>query len=94
MVAVGAVVLNRVKHKEFPNSIEMVIYQPKQFSSVSDGQFELEPNNMAFDAAVEAIKGNDPTNGCLYFYNPLIATATWSFQRKTEHTIGNHTFTK
>ncbi len=94
MVAVGAVILNRVHSPSFPNSIKKVIYQPRQFSSVADGQFELEPNDLAFTAAIEAIMGHDPTNGCLYFYNPSIATAAWSFQRRPETTIGNHIFTK
>ncbi|MBM7615239.1 N-acetylmuramoyl-L-alanine amidase [Alkaliphilus hydrothermalis] len=94
MVAVGAVVLNRVRDSHFPDTIEGVINQPKQFSSVADGQFDLEPDSLSYDAAYEAIEGNDPTNGCLYFYNPNIATVAWSFQRETEIVIGNHHFTK
>ncbi|GAB6086571.1 cell wall hydrolase [Alkaliphilus crotonatoxidans] len=94
MVAVGAVVLNRVESPGFPNSIEKVIYQPNQFSSLYDGQFELEPDDVAFSAAAKAIMGHDPTDGCLYFYNPSIATAAWSFQRQPETKIGNHVFTK
>jgi len=94
MVAVGAVVLNRVENSDFPDTIEEVIHQPKQFSSVADGQFQLEPDSLSYEAAYEAFKGNDPTNGCLYFYNPDIATVAWSFQRETEVVIGNHIFTK
>ncbi len=94
MVAVGAVVLNRVEDQQFPNTIEEVILQPRQFSSVNDGQFNLEPNKTALEAAYIALIGMDPTNGCLYFYNPTIATVAWSFKRKTEVVIGNHSFTK
>ncbi len=94
MVAVGAVVLNRVKDSYFPNTIEEVILQPRQFSSVYDGQYQLEPDPLSFDAAYEVLKGEDPTGGCLYFYNPDIATATWSFKRETKVVIGNHRFTK
>lgn len=94
MVAVGAVVLNRVAHEEFPDTIQEVIYQPRQFSSVDDGQFFLEPDEVSYRAAFLALQGIDPTDGCLFFYNPAIATARWSFQRKTDHTIGNHRFTR
>lgn len=94
MVAVGAVVLNRVEDQNFPNTVEEVIHQPRQFSSVADGQFNLEPDSLAYEAALRAIQGYDPTNGCLFFYNPAIATVAWSFQRETEVVIGNHIFTK
>ncbi|KAB3530261.1 cell wall hydrolase [Alkaliphilus serpentinus] len=94
MIAVGAVVLNRVGSGEFPNRIEEVILQPKQFSSVDDGQFQLEPNEVAYKAAFKALMGNDPTKGCLFFYNPQIATAGWSFNRETVVVIGDHHFTK
>ncbi|WP_243141138.1 cell wall hydrolase [Alkaliphilus pronyensis] len=94
MVAIGAVILNRVEDDSFPSTIEEVIFQPNQFCSVKDGQFHLEPSRLAYDAAFRAIMGNDPTNGCLFFYNPQIATAVWSFQRPVEAVIGNHRFTK
>lgn len=93
-IAVGAVVLNRVKDERFPDTIEEVILQPKQFSSVDDGQFMLEPDENSYKAAFECVLGKDPTDGCVFFYNPDIATAKWSFQRKTEIVIGRHHFTK
>ncbi|SCY66777.1 Cell Wall Hydrolase [Alkaliphilus peptidifermentans DSM 18978] len=94
MIAIGAVILNRVADENFPNTVEGVILQPNQFCSVRDGQFDLEPNESAYEAAYQAILGVDPTNGSLFFYNPDIATAVWSFQRPIEAVIGNHRFTK
>ncbi len=93
-IAVGAVVLNRVEDERFPDSIEAVILQPRQFSSVADGQFTLEPDESCYNAAYHCIMGNDPTNGCVFFYNPAIATVKWSFQRETEIIIGGHHFTR
>jgi len=81
-VAVGAVVLNRVKSKDFPNTLEGVIYQKRQFSCIDDGQFDLPipENSSVYDAAREALEGKDPTNGCVYFYNPEISTSRWIFE--------------
>lgn len=81
-VAVGAIVLNRVKSKGFPNTLEGVIYQKRQFSCIDDGQFDLPipENSSVYDAAREALEGNDPTNGCTYFYNPKISTSRWIFE--------------
>lgn len=92
-IAVGAVVLNRVQDNRFPNSIQEVILQPRQFSSVDDGQFKLEPDENSLNAAYQCIMGSDPTEGCVFFYNPDIATAQWSFQRETKVVIGKHHFT-
>lgn len=92
-VGVGAVVLNRVQSEQFPDSITEVIHQPGQFSSLDDGQFNLQPNETAYRAAVAALNGADPTTGALYFYNPVIAKAAWSKKRMTKITIGNHAFT-
>ncbi|MBR1868199.1 MAG: spore cortex-lytic enzyme [Clostridia bacterium] len=91
-VAVGAVVLNRVKSSSFPNTISGVIYQPYAFTCVSDGQINMTPNASALNAARDAMNGYDPTSGCLYYYNPAIATSKWIFSRKTMITIGNHVF--
>ena len=92
-VAVGAVVLNRLIHPSFPKSIEKVIREPDAFTSVTDGQFRLPPGNGALRAAREALEGWDPTHGALYFYNPVQATAKWSFSRPRVRTIGHHVFT-
>lgn len=91
-VAVGAVVLNRVRSSSFPNTISAVIYQPYAFTCVNDGQINLSPNATAMSAAKDAMNGWDPSYGSLYYYNPAIATSKWIFSRKTVVTIGRHVF--
>ena len=91
-VAVGAVILNRVKSPSFPNTISGVVYQPYAFTAVIDGQINLAPNETAKRAARDAINGWDPSCGALYYYNPAIATSSWIFTRTTVATIGNHVF--
>ncbi|WP_322904743.1 cell wall hydrolase [Paenibacillus sp. SGZ-1009] len=92
-VAVGAVVLNRVQSNEFPNTIWDVVMQPGQFTAVADGQYYLKPNQTAYNAAKQALRGVDPTNGALYYYNPRIATSEWSMRRPAVITLGQHIFT-
>lgn len=91
-VAVGAVILNRVRSSAFPNTIAGVIYQKGAFTAVADGQINLEPDKTALNAANDAVNGWDPTYGCIYYYNPAIATSSWIFSRKTVTTIGKHVF--
>ena len=91
-VAVGAVILNRVKSPSFPNTVSGVLYQKGAFTAVSDGQFNLEPTETAYRAAKDALNGWDPTYGCLYYYNPAVATSSWIFSRQTVTTIGKHVF--
>lgn len=91
-VAVGAVVLNRVKSSSFPNTISGVIYQPYAFTCVQDGQINLSPNQTAMNAAKDAMNGWDPSYGSLYYYNPAIATSKWIFSRPTTVVIGRHVF--
>lgn len=91
-VAVAAVVLNRVKSSKFPNTISGVIYQPYAFTAVDDGQINLTPNETAKSAARDAMNGWDPTNGCLYYYNPATATSSWIWSRTIVTTIGRHNF--
>lgn len=91
-VAVAAVILNRVKDPNFPNTISGVIYQPWAFTAVNDGQINLEPNDSAYRAANDAMNGWDPTYGCIYYYNPETATSKWIFSRQTVVTIGKHVF--
>lgn len=94
-VAVGAVIINRVLHPDFPDTFRDVIYQPGQFSAVDDGQINLTPNNTAFEAANTALKGEDPTMGSLYYYNPKTAAHQWWFEtRRSTVTIGDHAFAK
>ena len=93
-VAVGAVILNRVKSPKFPNTIAGVIYQNNQFSSIKDGQFNvpIEEGSSVYKAAEDAINGSDPTNGALYFYNPNKTKNKWLFSLKTSIEIGSHRF--
>lgn len=91
-VAVGAVILNRVESSQFPNTISGVIYQKNAFTAVSDGQINLTPDKTAMNAAQDAMNGWDPTYGCLYYYNPAVATSAWIFSRETVTTIGKHVF--
>lgn len=91
-VAVAAVCLNRVASPDFPNTISGVIYQPWAFTALHDGQFQLEPNNTAYQAAQDALNGWDPTYGSLYYYNPVTATSQWIFTRQTVVQIGKHVF--
>ena len=92
MVAVGAVILNRVNSPDFPNTVYGVIYQPWAFTAVNDGQINLEPNQTAYKAAQDALNGWDPTYGCLFYYNPKVATSSWIYSRQVVITIGNHVF--
>ena len=91
-VAIGAVVLNRVKSPSFPNTVAGVIYQRGAFDAVSDGQINLAPDETAVRAARDAINGWDPTNGCLFYYNPATATSRWMLSRPVLLRIGNHAF--
>jgi len=91
-VAVGAVILNRVRSSKFPNTIAGVIYQPYAFTCVSDGQINLTPDANAKKAAQDALNGWDPTGGCLYYYNPATATSSWIWSRTVMLSIGKHNF--
>ena len=91
-VAVGAVILNRVRSSKFPNTISGVIYQPYAFTCVADGQINLTPDANAKKAAQDALNGWDPTNGCLYYYNPATATSSWIWSRTVMLSIGKHNF--
>ncbi len=91
-VAVAAVILNRVKSASFPNTIAGVVYQPGAFDAVADGQANLTPDDESLKAARDAMNGWDPTNGCLYYYNPQRATAAWIYTREVRVVIGKHYF--
>lgn len=91
-VAVAAVVLNRVKHPSFPNTISGVVFQTGAFDAVWDGQFDLEPTADAVRAARDAMNGWDPTGGCIYYYNPATATNPWIWTRTVQLEIGRHAF--
>jgi len=91
-VAVGAVVLNRVDHASFPNSISGVIYQPGAFSCLDDGQFNEPIAESAYRAASDALNGWDPSYGAIYYFNPNTATSKWIWSRPAIVTIGKHMF--
>lgn len=91
-VAVGAVVLNRVGHPSFPNSIAEVIYQPGAFSCLDDGQFDEPVAESAYRAAQDAMNGWDPTYGAIYYFNPATATSKWIWSRPLIVNIGKHRF--
>ena len=91
-VAVGAVVLNRIKHPSFPNSLSGVIYQPGAFSCLDDGQFYEPVAESAYRAARDAINGWDPSGGAIYYYNPDKTSNKWIRTRPVIKRIGNHLF--
>ena len=95
-VAVGAVILNRVKDSRFPNTIAGVIYQSGAFTAVSDGQINvpIAENSTVYKAAEDAMNGWDPTGGCVYYFNPNTATNSWIWSRPHVKTIGKHRFCK
>lgn len=93
-VAVGAVILNRVRHSSFPNTVAGVIYQPGAFTAVSDGQINMSVQSSCYNAARDALNGWDPTGGAIYYYNPRTATNSWIRTRPIIITIGKHVFCK
>ena len=93
-VAVGAVIMNRVKSSVFPNTIAGVIYQKGAFDAVSDGQINMSPDNSAKKAAQDAINGWDPSYGAIYYFNPATATNKWIWSRPVTVIIGKHRFCK
>jgi N-acetylmuramoyl-L-alanine amidase len=92
MVAVAAVVLNRVKAPGFPKTVSGVIFQPGQFESVANGTYWLPPSAEAYQAAQEALNGVDPTDGALYFYNPALTNNPWMKALPVTVTIGQQVF--
>jgi len=93
-VAVGAVIMNRVRSSKFPNTISGVIYQSGAFDAVSDGQINLQPDATAKKAAQDALNGWDPSYGAIYYFNPSTATNKWIWSRPMTVTIGKHRFCK
>jgi N-acetylmuramoyl-L-alanine amidase len=94
-VAVGAVILNRVRHPSFPNSVSGVIYQPNAFTAINDGQWaSVTITESSRKAAKDAMNGWDPTGGAIYYYNPAKTTSKWIYSRPVITTIGAHVFAK
>ncbi len=95
-VAVAAVILNRVKHSSFPNTISGVIYQPGAFTAVSDGQINapISSDSTVYKACRDAMNGWDPSGGAIYYFNPDTATSSWIWSRPLIVQIGKHRFCK
>lgn len=91
-VAVGAVVLNRIEHPSFPDTVSGVVYQNGAFSCLYDGQFYEPIADSAYSAARDALNGLDPSSGAIYYYNPKTATNKWIRSRPVITTIGRHIF--
>ena len=93
-VAIGAVIMNRIRNAAFPNSISGVVYQKGAFTAVDDGQINLTPNQQSYNAARDALNGWDPTGGSIYYFNPNTATSSWIWSRPQVTKIGKHIFCK
>jgi N-acetylmuramoyl-L-alanine amidase len=93
-VAVGGVIMNRVRDSRFPNTIAGVVYQPGAFTAVDDGQINLEPTSSAKKAASDSLNGWDPSGGAVFYYNPAKSTSKWIFSRPVIKVIGKHYFCK
>ena len=93
-VSVGAVVLNRVSHPSFPNTIAGVIFQEGAFTAIVDGHWDATMYETSYKAAQDALNGWDPTGGAIYYYNPAKTTSKWIYSREVITTIGKHVFAK
>ena len=91
-VAVGAVILNRVEHPSFPNTVAGVVYQPGAFTCMVDGQSDQPVADSAYRAARDALDGADPSGGAIYYFNPSTATSAWIWSRPLIKVIGSHRF--
>ena len=91
-VAVGAVILNRIEHPSFPDTLAGVIYQDGAFTAIVDGQFNEPVSASAYNAARDALNGWDPTGGCIYYYNPNKTSNKFMWSRQTVTVIGEHRF--
>lgn len=91
-VAIAAVILNRVRNSNFPDTPAGVIFEPRAFTAVADGQIWLTPNDQARKAVMDALKGWDPSEGALYYFNPQTATSAWIWSRPQIKRIGKHIF--
>jgi len=93
-VAVGAVIVNRARNANFPNSVYGVVFEPGAFDAISDGQYYSAPTAASVRAARSAINGWDPTGGALYYWNPVTATSRWIWSRPIISRIGRHVFAR
>lgn len=94
-VAVAAVLLNRLASPLYPNTMAGIIYQPQQFEPVANGAINNIPNNSAYEAVLEAMSGEDPSEGALFFWNPYkVSPTSWVWTRSIIKQIGDHVFAK
>jgi N-acetylmuramoyl-L-alanine amidase len=93
-VAVGAVIMNRVRDSRFPNTVAGVIYQPGAFTAIVDGQIHAEIYPSSIRAARDALNGWDPSGGAVFYYNPAKTTNQWIWSRPLIKVIGSHRFCK
>ena len=94
-VGVAAVILNRVRHPSFPNTLSGVIYQPHAFESVTNGLiWRRTPDATAVSASIQAINGWDPTYGAVFFWNPSKPVSPWIWSRQIVVRIGQHVFAR
>lgn len=93
-VAVGAVILNRIRDPRFPKTLAGVVYQTDAFESVANGTIYQYATANALRAARDALNGWDPTNGAVYFWNPATASSPWIWSRPIMKRIGMHVFAK
>ena len=91
-VAVGALILNRIEHPSFPDTLSGVIFQKGAFTAVTDGQFDQPVSDSAYSAARDALNGWDPTGGCIYYYNPKKTSNKFIWSRPVITVIGDHRF--
>lgn len=94
-VGVGAVILNRIKSSEFPDTISSVIYQKDdrfyQFTPVENGFINKVASESAKKAAYAALHGSDPSNGALYYFDDS-ATNKWLWSKPIKAYIGHMVF--
>ena len=93
-VAVGGVILNRMEHPSFPDTLAGIIYQPGAFTCINDGQFDKPVAESAYRAAADAFNGSDPSGGAIYYYNPAKTSNRWMLSRPVIKVIGGHKFCK
>ena len=95
-IAVGNVVLNRVRSDDFPDTIYGVIFDRRfgvQFSPTENGTIYNEPSDEAVEAARLCLEGYSLSDEICYFFNPAIAESTWiSENRPWIMTVGDHAF--
>ena len=89
------VVVNRIRDKEFPDTVEGVIFQPGQFSPISDGRYyDMVPDEDCHKALYMVVNGWDESQGATYF-RTNVSGETWHSEALQKlFTHGNHTFFK